>query len=313
MANWHQGPPARKVSLPIGPAEKSACATLLGMQSRSPTILDLKSIRTWKRGDQRAVHKPLLLLIALGRVQRGCPRLMTFTEIEDLLRGLLEAYGPFRERTHPEYPFWRLKNDGFWEVPNSENMETRKSNTDAKLTELRRLGTGGFLPYFDRRLREDGEALAAIARLILTEHFPTPYHAPVATDAKLDLELRRVETSDTGLRGRVVRQFNESCSCCGCPSLLAGTTSGLEVHHVCWLSHSGAASLENSLCLCPDHASAFVFGALSVGLEQEVLVSPRLSLASPLVALRGRRITNAGRFDPANFRWHREQVFKGPC
>jgi hypothetical protein len=35
----------------------------------------------WKRGDERAPHKPLLLLIALARIQRGDPRLIPYRDV----------------------------------------------------------------------------------------------------------------------------------------------------------------------------------------------------------------------------------------
>jgi len=34
------------------------------------------NIKMWQRGDQRAPHKPLLLLYALGRLSQGESRLM---------------------------------------------------------------------------------------------------------------------------------------------------------------------------------------------------------------------------------------------
>src|SRR5437763_873518 len=101
---------------------------LLSMQGSNLTgeqILDgFRSIRSWVRGDQRAPHKSLLLLIALAAVQRGV-RWMSYTDLEPRLKQLLSDFGPHRTMSHPEYPFWRLRNDGLWEVQHEEALKNR--------------------------------------------------------------------------------------------------------------------------------------------------------------------------------------------
>ena len=54
------------------------------------------SLNVWKKGDQRAPHKPLLLLLALSRIANNQPRLMAFDVIEKVLAQLLEDFGPSR-------------------------------------------------------------------------------------------------------------------------------------------------------------------------------------------------------------------------
>jgi putative restriction endonuclease len=53
-------------------------------------------LAVWSRGDQRAPHKPLLVLYALGRWQRGQPD-VTFREAEPELTALLREFGPPRK------------------------------------------------------------------------------------------------------------------------------------------------------------------------------------------------------------------------
>ena len=55
----------------------------------------------WRRGDERAPHKPLLILYALGRLQTGASRLIPFDELEKPLTRLLEDFGPPRKSVHP--------------------------------------------------------------------------------------------------------------------------------------------------------------------------------------------------------------------
>jgi hypothetical protein len=53
------------------------------------TINKFAELQTWKRDGERAPHKPLLILLALGRLQRGDDRLMSFVSIEKDLSQLL--------------------------------------------------------------------------------------------------------------------------------------------------------------------------------------------------------------------------------
>jgi hypothetical protein len=56
------------------------------------------SLNLWKRHGERAPHKPLLLLLALGRLQRGEPRLAPFIGIEPRLNELLPGDPPDRRQ-----------------------------------------------------------------------------------------------------------------------------------------------------------------------------------------------------------------------
>ena len=92
----------------------------------------IEGVNVWKKGAQRAPHKPLLLLYALARSRRNRDRFIPYTEVDEKLRQLLIDFGPTRKSYHPEYPFWRLQNDGIWELENTENVSLRAGNTDAK-------------------------------------------------------------------------------------------------------------------------------------------------------------------------------------
>src|SRR5262249_61246985 len=66
-------------------------------------------LAVWSRGEQRAPHKPLLVLYALGRWARGDQGGIPFGERDRDRTELLQAFGPPRRSYHPEYPFWRLQ------------------------------------------------------------------------------------------------------------------------------------------------------------------------------------------------------------
>ena len=56
------------------------------------------SLRQAPIGDRRAPHKPLLILLMLGRYQRGVFRSLLFEEAQVQLKELLFEFGPSRDR-----------------------------------------------------------------------------------------------------------------------------------------------------------------------------------------------------------------------
>ncbi|HMT93233.1 MAG TPA: hypothetical protein PKD81_09590 [Thiolinea sp.] len=68
-------------------------------------ITRITTLNVWKKGDQRAPHEPLLLLLALGRIHTDSPRLIPFDQIDTKLTQLLQDFGPSRANYYPELPF----------------------------------------------------------------------------------------------------------------------------------------------------------------------------------------------------------------
>jgi putative restriction endonuclease len=98
-------------------------------------LQQFQRLSTWSRGDQRAPHKPLVVLLALARWQQGQRSALPFADIEPDLTALLKEFGPTRQSFHPEYPFWRLRNDGVWMVQSDQPMKPRASNNDVLKSE----------------------------------------------------------------------------------------------------------------------------------------------------------------------------------
>ncbi len=82
----------------------------------------LNQLSIWKNGDQRAPHKPLLILYAISELQKSCPRLIKYADARGKLKELLIEFGPLRKSYHPEHPFVRLVNDGVWELSSDINL-----------------------------------------------------------------------------------------------------------------------------------------------------------------------------------------------
>jgi predicted restriction endonuclease len=75
----------------------------------------VRKVSVWKKGDQRAPHKPLLILYALGKLLEGQDEIQ-FKDLYEPFRDLLQEFAPPRKVYHPEFPFWFLRSEEFWEV-----------------------------------------------------------------------------------------------------------------------------------------------------------------------------------------------------
>jgi putative restriction endonuclease len=64
------------------------------MKSTLEVLNAFETIRRAQRAGRYTPHKPLLILLALGRVQRGEPRLVEYAAIDEALKQLLAEFGP---------------------------------------------------------------------------------------------------------------------------------------------------------------------------------------------------------------------------
>ena len=109
--------------------------------------------------------------------QRGESRLAPFTSIEEPLTTLLREFGLQRQSYHPEFPFWRLQNDGdFWDVPERDTVQSAlgdRQGGDVPKSILRDHGvSGGFSTDVDAISDNIPELVNQLAARLLEEHFP---------------------------------------------------------------------------------------------------------------------------------------------
>jgi putative restriction endonuclease len=282
-------------------------------------LLDLiQNIRTWKKEGERAPHKPLLLLLALGRVQRGERRLMAFSDIEEKLRSLLQTYGPTRREHEPELPFWHLQSDGLWEVPEGARLKKRQGKNRPLSSEMQR-ARGGFQEDIQEQLRTNPELLRQVAHTLLDEHFPTSYHEDMVTAVGLEFT-GRSSKRDPDFRGQVLNAYGHQCAICGLDPRVDGMSTALEAAHLRWHSHGGPSTIENGICLCPLHHKGLDLGVIGLSNDRRVLISSRLQGGEATEASFGRYHEQLLRgpmhghpfVRPEYVKWHEEQVFKNP-
>jgi putative restriction endonuclease len=156
---------------------------------RDEILQKFDRINVWTRGDERAPHKPLLILYALGRWQRGERSEVPFADVAQDVGELLREFGSPRQSYHPEYPFWRLQADGLWIVESDAPVEPRKGQTDAKKSELlKHKARGGFVGPVRAALDLDPSLAGDIAQRLLDAHFPDSVHGDILDAVGLSLE-----------------------------------------------------------------------------------------------------------------------------
>ncbi len=197
----------------------------------------IESVNVWARGDERAPHKPLLILLSLARISQGHERLTSFTELETALRRLLIDFGPPRKSIHPEYPFWRLQNDGLWEVPSGSELKRRKSGDDVLKSELvKRDVKGGFPEAIYEIFHNDRRFLTVIARMILDAHFPSSLHSDILNEIGLSTGfLPSISRRDSNFRESVIQAYERRCAVCGYDARMDYADLGLEAAHIKWV------------------------------------------------------------------------------
>jgi putative restriction endonuclease len=152
-------------------------------------ILDqFADLNVWKQGEQRAPHKPLLVLYALGRWCRGEQGAVPFKDAAGPLAELLKRFGRPRQSDHPEYPFWYLKNDGVWQVTSTDTLNPRKGKNNPPKGELiANDARGAFSDEVQAALLADPTLASKIAARLLEGHFPASLHEDVLEAVGLDL------------------------------------------------------------------------------------------------------------------------------
>jgi len=278
----------------------------------------LKGLKVWKRGTQRAPHKALLLLQALGSLSRGDARLQPYKDVEVQLTDLLNRFGHPRRTPHPEAPFTRLESE-LWEIPGVEPEE----RIDLKIAELRQ-HTGGFPESVANLLRDDPELVSRAANLLLQGEFEESYHDRILEAVGLTLshddETRMVHRlpRDPRFRNEVIKAYSYRCAVCGYDTRLSNDVLGLEAAHILWHAKGGPDEVPNGLALCAIHHAALDRGGISLDDDLNLLVASELHGTGPaeslFLNLEGQPIQSPRKDrdapNPEFLKWHRQEVFR---
>ena len=275
-------------------------------------------LNTWKQGDQRAPHKPLLVLYALGRWQQGKAE-VTFKEAEPDLTALLREFGPPRKSDHPEQPFWRLQNDGVWTVNAPSALPLKKGDDIPRVGALRSNNVrAGFSADVREALAAEPSLVVQIASQILERHFPESLHQDILNAVGLTLETFSKKKRDPAFRPRVLKAYEYRCAVCGFDVRLGSVSIALDAAHIRWHQFGGPDVECNGLALCVLHHKTFDLGAFTVS-DGDLIVSDQANgtagFQESLLAYHGKPIRPPQHPDwkpeQGHLDWHGREVFKG--
>jgi len=302
--------------------------------NREQAIQAIDKIRVWQKGDKRAPHKPLLVLLALARFLQGQPEPVAFTEIEPQLKELLDEFGPANSSDSRHYPFWHLHTDGdgaIWQLSGPERILSRPPRATPSLTELREHKIeGGFSPGLRAAFEEDVSLVPDIANRLLHAHFPETMRQAVLDAVGLDIaflpavgvmEDRPDQARDSKFRSRVLMAYEYRCCVCNHDLRLGRAHVGLEAAHIKWVQAGGPNVGPNGLALCSLHHTLFDYGAFTILPDSYQVAYSQQAIAGEstkanLLAHHGQSIRNpqsrSDRPDGQYLQWHYREVFKRP-
>ena len=287
----------------------------------------IANLRVWQKGDKRAPHKPLLLLMSLSRIQQNKQRLALFSEIEQPFTELLIEFGPQRKSHHPEEPFHRLPKDGIWELANDQGVITTEGKKFTKTILRKEAIKGGFTPEIYKLIQSNKELVTQLASILLEAHFPQTIHQDIADAIGLDSDISNQEQTtqqkkrkrDPAFRGKILQAYNYRCAICGFDVRLGNIPIALEAAHIKWHQAGGPDTEQNGLALCSLHHKLLDRGALAISQEYKVIVSEKangyIGFQEWLLDFEGKelRIPQKEVYMPdVGFtEWHVREVFQG--
>ncbi|MDT0466130.1 HNH endonuclease signature motif containing protein [Streptomyces gibsoniae] len=134
-------------------------------------------VRPARRAGGAALHRPALLLWAIGQAVAGAPRMQPWSATRDALAPLLEKYAHAEDgKDGALYPFWALKNDGLWTVDPVEDLTLTSRGRRPTVESLDRVNPSGGLREDDYELLRSQPQVAAeaAAGLLLRYFYPLP-------------------------------------------------------------------------------------------------------------------------------------------
>ena len=286
------------------------------------TLLEkFTNLRQWNRGAERAPHKPLLIIYAIGKLLRGEGRLTPFAEADVDVGKLLREFGGRQSKQGTQYPFWRLRNDSIWEVTDAALMSPNSSG-DVRKSELLNLNVaGGFHEAIAEQLQNDSSLAFEIIHKLLDMHFCDGMHSDILQAAGIELPLKVFETKmrTSNFREKVLRAYEYRCAVCGFDVKLGILPLALEAAHIKWQAFGGPNEEVNGLALCVLHHKLFDRGAYTLSPQWEVLISDdahgSVGFEEWLMRFHGKPINFPQRrsyYPSADFiGWHVNEVFQG--
>lgn len=295
---------------------------------RKMKLLDaIDNLKTWKRGGERAPHKPLLLLYALAKYTNDPEAKLGFSLIEDDIHELLNEFWKIRpSKHHVNDPFWRLQNDKIWQVE-ADGEIRQTSSGSAYVADLKRHNAVGFFSHnVAKEIRDNPNLVQRAVQKLLDEHFPETLHMSLRESVGLFHGTISYEKSskkirrDPKFRENVLHAYGYSCAVCGFNLRVKTLPVGLEAAHIKWHQYGGPDTENNGLALCATHHKLLDSGVLTLSEDYRVILSKWVHSPDDSDKFieqhqeREIRLPTNKKHSPGKdyIRWHRKEVFKEP-
>ena len=243
------------------------------------SLLDrFAALRQHQRNGQRSPHKPLLVLLALGRSpgpgRACCPgRLLS-------LRWPTLSVSSGRHRGRAARRARHTRSPGY--VPTGCGCWTGWA--DGPRGPLAGRDVTGRFERVEAALRADPALAGSVARMLVLSNFPETVASDVVEAAGLDPQMRAGSPDagswkagaagrrrDARWRSAVLQAWDRQCAFCGYDGQRAGDAVGLDAAHVRWFAFGGPD--RKGLALCILHHKLFDLGVLGLDAGLRVQVS----------------------------------------
>ncbi|HUG85746.1 MAG TPA: HNH endonuclease [Euzebya sp.] len=293
-------------------------------------------LRVHSRNGTRAPHKPLLLLLAIRRVQQDEQGAAAWDWWSRELGPLLVEYAPNTARPRPEYPFRRLVEDGLWVIEDLDALPDEAFvSGNATVRDLRSAWladhnpTAGLPRDYESELLGSQEITEALIRLLLHRHFPPTLWQDVLDDTGVQHDLSRIISipdevlsflpDDRRMRSasfaaEVMAEDGGRCVLCGFDgreqSPIRARPVGLDAAHVRWWNAEGSDTAGNGLAMCALHHRLFDRGMFGFDpTDRRVRTSPRFTSTTGWASM-DHAVVVPERIARENLVWQITNVFK---
>lgn len=132
-------------------------------------------VRLTRRATGPALHRPVLLLWAIGQALAGAPRMQTWSTTRDAVAPLLVKHGQVEDGVDgARYPFWALVRDELWTIEQGQELNLTSRGRRPTLESLNEVNPLGGLREDDYNLlRSHPDAAASAAAGLILRHFHT--------------------------------------------------------------------------------------------------------------------------------------------
>src|SRR3954452_5201706 len=151
-------------------------------EPREDVVARLAELRQHLRDGRRSPHKPLLMLLALGRLATTGSSALPWSEAQVQLGNLIAEFGPASKTSRTQsaaYPFTRLRSDGIWVLDHDVPMDSIGPLAARHVT-------GRLAPAVEKLLADDPGLVASAARALVDSHFPATVAPDVLSAVGLD-------------------------------------------------------------------------------------------------------------------------------